>query len=58
MSFIIFNLNGFNNFKKDFEDYLMAQNNFKLSNYRLSEENRKKIYKKWDFTFKEFGYED
>jgi omega-hydroxy-beta-dihydromenaquinone-9 sulfotransferase len=49
-------LKGFNTYKKDFEKYLLTQNNLKLSNYTLSEETRKKIYDKWGFTFKDFGY--
>ena len=51
------NLNGFNEHKKDFENYLLTQKGIKLSNYNLSEEIRKKIYDRWGFTFKEFGYE-
>ena len=51
------NLNGFNDYKKDFESYVITQNNLKLSNYTLSEETKKMIYDRWGFSFKEFGYE-
>ena len=50
-------LNSFNDYKEDFEKYLATQNNIKLSSYNLSEEIKEKIYDRWGFTFKEFGYE-
>lgn len=51
------NLGGFNRYKKDFERYFVTQKNIKVSTYKISEEIREKIYDKWGFTFKEFGYE-
>jgi len=51
------NLDGFNKSKKVLKKYVESQKNFKVSNYKMDDTVKEKIYKKWKFTFEEFGYE-
>ena len=50
------NLDGFNENKETFEQYINAQKKIKLDTYRLTEENKEKINKRWHIIFKEFNY--
>ncbi len=50
------NLDGFNKSEKVLKKYVESQKNFKASNYNMDDTVKEKIYKKWKFTFKEFGY--
>ena len=51
------NLDGFNKSEKVLKKYVESQKNFKVSNYKMDDTVKEKIYKKWKFTFEEFGYE-
>ena len=35
----------------------LSHTNFKVSSYKMDDAVKEKIYKKWKFTFEEFGYE-
>ncbi len=49
-------LNGFEEAKPAFEKYVRKHKNYKPDTYNLDEITKKKIYKEWEFAFKEFGY--
>ena len=49
-------LNGFEEAKPAFEKYVRKHKNYKPDTYNLDESTKKKIYKEWEFAFKEFGY--
>jgi len=51
------NLDGFNKSEKVLKKYVESQKDFKVSNYKMDDAVKEKIYKKWKFTFEEFGYE-
>jgi hypothetical protein len=42
---------------KALKKYVESQKDFKVSNYKMDDVTKEKIYKKWKFTFEEFGYE-
>ena len=50
-------LDGFKESEKAFSEYIASQANVKIHRYEVNEELREKVYKKWGFAFKEFGYE-
>jgi len=50
-------IDGFNKAKPAFEKYLKKHENYKTSKYSFNKELKEKIYREWEFVFKEFGYE-
>jgi len=53
----LLNLAGFKKSERAFRAYILSQSEVRLHNYVIDAELREKIYKKWGFAFKEFGYE-
>ena len=53
----VLNLAGFKKSERAFRAYILSQSEVRLHNYVTDAELREKIYKKWGFAFKEFGYE-
>jgi len=51
------NLEGFEENKNIFKDYLAAQSDIKTSKYELDRETKERIYEHWKFAFDAFGYE-
>jgi len=49
-------LNGFEEAKLDLEKYVRKHKDYKPDTNTLDESTKKKIYKEWEFAFKEFGY--
>ncbi len=50
-------LDSFDKVVKAFSEYISSQTNVKTTRYEFNGEIREKIYKKWDFAFKELGYD-
>lgn len=50
-------LNGFKESEKAYSEYIANQANMKIHRYEINEGLKEKVYKKWGFVFKEFGYE-
>jgi len=55
--YVTLNLGGFNKSEKTFKKYAKSQKNFRVSSYKMNDTVNEKIYKEWEFAFKEFGYE-
>jgi len=53
----VLNLADFKKSERAFRAYILSQSEVRLHNYVIDAELREKIYKKWGFAFKEFGYE-
>lgn len=49
-------LEGFDEAKHAFEKFVSKYKNYKPYSYKIDESIKKKIYKEWEFAFKEFGY--
>jgi hypothetical protein len=51
------NLGCFKDNVRAFEAYILSQSNVKLNDYFLDGELKDKIYSRWKFVFKNFGYD-
>ena len=51
------NIDGFEDYKRFFNDYILSQSDVKLNNYILDDALKDKIYSRWGFVFKKFGYD-
>jgi|GEM_PF-2605384 len=49
-------LEGFEDNKKAFEDYIVTQSRIKTSKYNPDKEIKEKIYNNWKFAFDKLGY--
>jgi hypothetical protein len=51
------NIDGFDKYERTFNAYILSQSEVKLNSYHLDEELKDKIYRRWGFVFKEYGYD-
>lgn len=51
------NMEDFKESEKAFWEYIASQASFKRDKYAINDEIKEKIFKEWDFAFKEFGYD-
>jgi hypothetical protein len=51
------NIDGFKDSERAFNAYILSQSEVKLHSYHLDDELKDKIYSRWGFVFKNFGYE-
>jgi hypothetical protein len=49
-------LNGFEEAKSSLEKYVRKHKNYQADTYSLDKNTKEKIFKEWEFAFKEFGY--
>lgn len=51
------NIDGFKDSERAFNAYILSQSEVKLHSYHLDDELKDRIYSRWGFVFKNFGYE-
>ena len=51
-----FNLTGFENNEKYFNRYIVTQKSYQSNQYQLTEEDKNKVLKHWNFALKEWNY--
>jgi hypothetical protein len=51
------NIDGFKDSERAFNAYILSQSEVKRYSYHLNDELKDKIYSRWGFVFKNFGYE-
>ncbi len=49
-------LNGFSDYKRAFDAYILSQSDFKPYTYSMNDDLKNEIYSRWGFVFKNFGY--